>query len=178
MERGIDNGGADIEMEGGLETPTDRVQDVSTMAVKDLELSSTGSDDEEPAAQSCGVIGRGLEKFWFLLGNFFSERSALARSVFYIIVAVLYNAYFMASIYYSIHNSIPMDWCDGVGFLIVITGLTYLGLFYFQVVKKFWGKFLERNCLKPAGKAFDRAWKHGLVVINCYLYFSCLYIND
>lgn len=174
MERGIDNAGADIEMESGLDRKTsDRVQDLSTMAVKDLDLSSTTSksdshveenDDDEPVDQSCRVIGNGLEKFWTWLGDFFSQRSALARSIFWIILALLYNAYFMASIYYSIHNGIPMDWCDGVGFLIVITGLTYLGLFYFQVVKKFWGKSIEKACMKPAGEAFDRAWKHRLVV--------------
>lgn len=173
MDRGIDNAGADIEMEGGMEKNRSiRIEDLSTLAVKDFDLSSksdsqsTGGDsDDEPPDQSCEFIGNALEKFWTTLGDFFSERSAAARSIIYIIFAILYNAYFIASVHYSIRNGIPMDWCDGVGFLIVLTGIIYLGLFYFQIVKKFWGKSLDRAVMKPTGKAFDRAWKYRSVFI-------------
>jgi len=173
MERGIDNAGADIEMDSGLDKKSIRIEDLSTLAVKDMDLSSKSdsnsnvgdNDDEEPGDQSCEVIGNALEKFWKTLGDFFTERSAVVRGVIYIILAVLYNSYFIASVYYSIHNGIPMDWCDGVGFLIVLTGLIYLGLFYFQVVKKFWGKAITRAVLKPFGKAFDKAWKYRSVLL-------------
>ena len=173
-ERGIENLGADIENDGaGLGGKRSiGMQDLSTIAVKDLELSSSmettsqsHTDDEEESErnQSCSFVGNRLERFWSYLGDIFSERSALAYTIFYIIIALLYNAYFIASIYYSIHNNVPMDWCDGVGFLIVITGLTYLGLFYFQVVKKFWGEAIYRSVMKPIGKAFDRAWTYASV---------------
>lgn len=181
MERGIDNAGADIELEVGVLSAGKRsagIQDLSTMAVKDLDLSTISSssqsnagddhhhhDEENTTNQSCQMLGNGLEKFWKLIGNFFSKRARLTRSIVYIIIALLYNAYFIASIYYSLHNSIPMDWCDGVGFLIVITALTYLGLFYFQVVKKFWGKAISRSVLKPTSRAFDRAWKYRSVFL-------------
>lgn len=173
MERGIDNAGADIEIEGGLDRArSSRIEDLSTLAVKELELSSLDisksegtpsskdeEEDDEEINQSCGFVGSALEKFWGWIGSAFSERSELMRGIIYVIIAILYNAYFVASVYYSIHNGIPMDWCDGVGFLIVLTGLIYLGLFYFQVVKKYWGKAINRSVLKPLGKAFDRAWK-------------------
>lgn len=179
MEGGIDNAGADIEMEGGLDRArSSGLEDLSTIAVKELELSSLESshsektpstkDDDEEINQSCGFLGNALEKFWGWLGDIFSERSDLMRCIIYSIIAILYNAYFIASVYYSIHNGIPMDWCDGVGFLIVLTGLTYIGLFYFQVVKKFWGKAIYRSCMKPMGKAFDRAWKIRSVFILCF----------
>ena len=178
MERGIDNVAADIEMELDPNRSI-RIEDLSTMAVKNLDLSSSKSDsnsndddddDDEPSDQSCEFLGNALEKFWTILGDFFTQRSAVARSVFYIILAVLYNAYFIASVYYSIHNGIPMDWCDGVGFLIVLTALIYLGLFYFQIVKKFWGKAIHRSVLKPLGKAFDKAWKYRSI----YLFTSSI----
>jgi pyrimidine nucleoside transport protein len=178
MERGIDNAGADVEMESGLDKRSIRIEDLSTLAVKDMDLASSKSDsnsnegpgssdddDDEPTDQSCEFIGNALENFWKTLGEFFSERSAAARSVIYILLAVLYNAYFVASVYYSIHNGIAMDWCDGVGFLIVLTGLIYLGLFYFQIVKKFWGKAINRAVLKPFGKAFDKVWKYRSVLL-------------
>ncbi|EFX87746.1 hypothetical protein DAPPUDRAFT_22032, partial [Daphnia pulex] len=86
-----------------------------------------------------------------------------------VILALLYNTYFIASIYYSIHNGIPMDWCNGVGLLIIITVITYVSLFYFQVVKKFWGKSIDRAVLKPIGAHFDRIWKFRLVQYGVYL---------
>lgn len=160
--------GADVQMEGDpdKERPI-CMEDVSTLAVKNFELSSKSEtqsnerdSDDEPPDRSCEFIGNALEKLWASLGDFFSERSAVARSIIYIIFAILYNVYFVASVHYSIRNGIPMDWCDGVGFLIVLTGIIYLGLFYFQIVKKFWGKSINRAVMKPAGKAFDRAWKY------------------
>ncbi|KZS13467.1 Solute carrier family 28 member 3 [Daphnia magna] len=175
MEQGIDNAGVDIELEGGLEKKRSiRIEDLSTLAVKDFDLSSksdtqSNDSDDEPPDQSCEFIGNALEKFWTKLGDFFSQRSAAARSIIYIIFAILYNVYFVASVHYSIRNGIPMDWCDGVGFLIVLTGIIYLGLFYFQIVKKFWGKSINRAVMKPAGKAFDRAWKYSWVRYGFYL---------
>ncbi|KZS13466.1 Solute carrier family 28 member 3 [Daphnia magna] len=172
--------GADVQMEGDpdKERPI-CMEDVSTLAVKNFELSSKSEtqsnerdSDDEPPDRSCEFIGNALEKLWASLGDFFSERSAVARSIIYIIFAILYNVYFVASVHYSIRNGIPMDWCDGVGFLIVLTGIIYLGLFYFQIVKKFWGKSINRAVMKPAGKAFDRAWKYSWVRYGFYLVLS------
>jgi pyrimidine nucleoside transport protein len=56
-----------------------------------------------------------------------------------------------------------MDWCNGVGLLIIITVITYVSLFYFQVVKKFWGKYIDRAVLQPIAAHYDRVWKFRLV---------------
>jgi len=190
MELGKVNGGYEIEVE--LNLPVDsqesnygtlqisqlkaREESVNGTLSKKKRKSKTPTEPEEETEfevnQSCSFVGNALEKFWTTLGDFAVKRKTLVRGLVYVIIALLYNAYFIASIYYSIHNGIPMDWCNGVGLLIILTVITYLSLFYFQVVKKFWGKSIDRAVLKPAGAYFDRLWKFRLV--NYYYSFSCV----
>lgn len=122
-------------------------------------------ETDEEVNQSCAFIGNALEKFWAYLNDFATRRQQLVRGLIYVILAILYNAYFVASVYYSVHNGLPMDWCGGVGLLIILTVISYVGLFYFQVVKKFWGESLDRLVLQPIGEYFDRVWKFRSVFI-------------
>ena len=36
------------------------------------------------------------------------------------------------------------EWCDGIGFLIIITGIVYVNLFYFGVVKPILGPRFDK----------------------------------
>jgi hypothetical protein len=47
--------------------------------------------------------------------------------------------------------------------LIILTVITYVSLFYFQIVKRFWGKSIHQAVLKPIGAYYDRVWKYRLV---------------
>lgn len=105
-------------------------------------------------------VGKLLEAFWSSVGNVFTEQRLVVKSIIYVVIALLYNAYLVASIYYAVHNGHPIDYCDGVGFLIVSTAVVYLGLFYFQIVKRFWAKAIYRVVFKPLGAAIDRVWKY------------------
>ncbi|XP_046462699.1 uncharacterized transporter YutK-like isoform X2 [Daphnia pulex] len=178
MEREIDKASKHVgtESEGSDQKKSIGTEDLSTPTAKDDSLSNIdsqsndeGDGDDKAIDQSCEFIGNALETFWKATGEFFSQRSTVALSSLYILLAVLYNAYFIASLYYSIHNGIPMDWCDGVGFLIVLTSIIYFGLFYFQVVKKFWGEPIHQNVLKPIGNAFEKVWKYRLARYGFYL---------
>ncbi len=61
----------------------------------------------------------------------------LAAKVAAVVVAVsLYNAYLVYAIHYHVSLGKELAWCDGLGFLIVLTLLVYLNLFYFHVVKR------------------------------------------
>lgn len=126
-------------------------------------------ETDKEVNQSCTFIGNALEKFWVYLNDFATRRQQLVRGLIYVILAILYNAYFVASIYYSIKNGIPMDWCGGVGLLIILTVLGYVGLFYFQIVKKFWGESIDRNVLQPIDRTFDRVWEYRVVQYGVYL---------
>ncbi|KAI9560235.1 hypothetical protein GHT06_014249 [Daphnia sinensis] len=126
-------------------------------------------ETDEEVNESCTFIGNALEKFWIYLNDFATRREQLVRGLIYVILAILYNAYFVASIYYSIKNGIPMDWCGGVGLLIILTVISYVGLFYFQIVKKFWGESIDQKVLQPIDRSFDRVWKYRLVQYAFYL---------
>ncbi len=67
------------------------------------------------------------------------EKAAKAKIIFKLVVkivcALLYNVYIAYSIYYHKSNGLELDWCGGLGFLLVITGIVYLVLFYMNIVK-------------------------------------------
>ena len=66
-----------------------------------------------------------------------STTYCLAAKVAAVLVAVsLYNAYLVYAIHYHVAGGKELDWCGGLGFLIVLTLLVYVGLFYFHVVKR------------------------------------------
>ena len=164
MELGKVNAGYEIEVEQNLPVDSNR-SNYGTIQIIQLKEESVlktqePEEEQEEVNQSCVFIGNALEKFWAYLSNFSAKRKTLVRGLIYIILAVLYNAYFIASIYYSIHNDTLMDWCNGVGLLIILTVITYVSLFYFQVVKRFWGKSIDRAVLKPMGAHYQRVWKY------------------
>jgi hypothetical protein len=53
-----------------------------------------------------------------------------------------------------------LDWCDGLGMLIIIVVLVYFGLFYYYVIKKHYGKTLYNTILKPINKYFNTLLEH------------------
>ena len=51
---------------------------------------------------------------------------------FYIVFALAYNAYLAYCIYYYVDNDLDWEWCDEFGFLLILTAITYVMLFYYQ----------------------------------------------
>ena len=162
MDRGIDNAALEIELdEKGVEDLRNRrnhKEEPTELAIEQVQ------DEDEEVQQSCAFIGNALERFWTTLGRLIKENETIVYACVYILLAVLYNAYFISCMFYYVnHDEIEMDWCDGVGFLIALTIVMYVGLFYFQVVKRFWGKAIYKAALKPMGEGYEKAWKYGLV---------------
>lgn len=181
MEAGISNAGFELEPEGEKPKPSlsvDRVpskesQDSNsqirngvnsenvTIRREDIEFEDLESEDVEGEPNiACLFIGNLLEKFWVFLDDFTSRRKNLVRLIVLVSLSLLYNSYFVACIHYSIRNGIPINWCDNVGLLIILTIITYVGLFYFQVVKRYWGSTINQVVLKPLGTQFDHLWKY------------------
>lgn len=44
-------------------------------------------------------------------------------------------------------NHCDLQWCDGYGLLLILVGLTYVNLFYFLIVKRYFGKYIIQCCL-------------------------------
>lgn len=70
---------------------------------------------------------------------------------------LLYNVYLGWCIYRAQDDIDAIEewqWCDGIGFLIIITSIVYLGLFYYIVFIPYFGKSFEKAISKPIGTSF------------------------
>lgn len=98
------------------------------------------------------------------------SKDKLLRNLIYVVLAVLFNAYFVSCIVYFVNRSVhAIDWCDGVGFLVVITCVVYFGLFYFQVVKRFWSQTIYKAAIKPISQFFNLFYASIVVRYGFYL---------
>lgn len=46
-----------------------------------------------------------------------------------------------------------IQWCNGYGMLLILFVLTYIGLFYYQIVKPLWGARIYKTILWPINRA-------------------------
>lgn len=105
-----------------------------------------------------------------------SSMMKIASKVFLIIILVAaYNAYLVYAIHFHLATGRPIDWCGGLGFLIIITMIVYCNLLYFHVIKRFfiWRRIRIRPSKKMeqivSTKAFK--WVMTLSVIAAILIF-------
>lgn len=140
-EKGHDNVGFEIELEEKRENIVELKSRSSTLSTRD--------DEQQKIEGLLNIIryDKPRRNYWI-------------KTTFLVTIALLYNAYFAATVWYAVYNDRPIDFCDGVGFHILLTGFVYLGLFYFQIVKRYWGKAIYRSVMKPIGKRYDRVWKY------------------
>ena len=84
-------------------------------------------------------------------------------------VAVLFLAYFVAAVrHHSLHNQGSMEWCDGLGFLLILTLCLVWGFLYYWLLKPFYLWFMSKTktgrgvveSLKPMRKAVGRILNH------------------
>ena len=50
-------------------------------------------------------------------------------------LATMYNIYFVCAVHYNRSRASAIDWCAGIGMLIILTALTYSALFYFHIFR-------------------------------------------
>lgn len=101
-----------------------------------------------------------VERFWNRVRNFTKQHEFLVKSLFRILVAILYNCYFVAAIYYARQNGCEIDWCGGVGMLIILTILVYCGLFYYKIFIPFLGDMAYSTIIIPMSNFLDRCWRY------------------
>ena len=88
------------------------------------------------------------------------EHSNITKAICIIIFALLYNAYFIGVIWRYQMYDLAWEWCDELGFLFVITVATYAGIFYYQVIKRFFGKWLNEHLIVPWSKLLDKVYSY------------------
>ncbi|XP_070514228.1 uncharacterized transporter YutK isoform X2 [Cardiocondyla obscurior] len=74
-----------------------------------------------------------------------------------VIINLLVVAYVIfAGIYWQNNQKdCDLQWCEGYGLLLILTGLTYCFLFYFLIVKRYLAKYILR-CCRPATSSLER----------------------
>lgn len=76
------------------------------------------------------------------------------------LVAAAYVAYVIAILIIQTKAEETNYWCEADGLVIIITGLLFLGLFYFLVVKVFWAEVLNEKLVKPVNRLTDKILRY------------------
>ncbi len=64
-----------------------------------------------------------------------SSMKTLTNIFVKVILFIGYNSYLGYAIHFNIENEKDMDWCGGLGFLILLTSWVYILFFYFKIFK-------------------------------------------
>ncbi|XP_034951722.1 solute carrier family 28 member 3-like [Chelonus insularis] len=100
--------------------------------------------------------GENLSKTTSLNGSWFSRNRGLGKYIAILILHILVLIYFIfASLHWSKHNNnCVFEWCDGYGMLLLLVGLTYLGLCYYYIVKRYFSSSIKR-LTRPISLSLD-----------------------
>ena len=64
-------------------------------------------------------------------------RLGMARKMLLTVLLVAgYNCYLVYALYFQLSSGWTIDWCGGLGFIIIVTIVVYCNLFYFHIVKR------------------------------------------
>ncbi|XP_018303103.1 solute carrier family 28 member 3 isoform X2 [Mycetomoellerius zeteki] len=88
---------------------------------------------------------------------YFSKHQRVFKTFGLIILNLLFITHIIfASIYWeNKQKNCDFQWCEGYGLLLILTGLIYLGLFYFLIVKRYFGKYILQ-CCRPVTNSLER----------------------
>lgn len=62
-----------------------------------------------------------------------SEHPTAVKLVLSAVLLVLYNVYLVMCVLRYVHYELEWEWCDELGFLLILTAIVYAGLIYYQV---------------------------------------------
>ncbi|XP_011648149.1 solute carrier family 28 member 3 [Pogonomyrmex barbatus] len=114
------------------------------------------------------------------INAYLSKHRKILKIVGIIILNLLFISYIVfASIHWKKEQKDYNDfqWCNGNGMLLILAGLTYLGVFYFLIVKPYFGKYIIR-CCRPATKSLERlqTTKYGTCIGVTIIYLVVLIV--
>lgn len=72
-----------------------------------------------------------------------------------ITITAAYVAFVIAALFVENKVEEADYWCDAEGLLVVITGILFIGVFYYMIIKPFFGKTLQRKLLAPLSALSD-----------------------
>jgi len=91
----------------------------------------------EDKEHSGNMVGDFIENFWAVTCGLVNKHWILVKFFLLVVLVILYNAYLIWSIHYAVNKHDRLDYCDDVGFLLIITIVLYISMFYFLVIKPY-----------------------------------------
>lgn len=121
------------------------------------------NDKSDPEKHSNDIVSRTIEKFWTAVGNFYKKNKKLFTSLTLSAIVVLFIAYFIGALLYNVDKCeeehitpCKWKWCTGHGFLIILTCAVFVGLVYFQLIKRYFGATINKSVLQPTYRVLTR----------------------
>lgn len=111
--------------------------------------------------KSANIFARAIEGIRNLIYNLVVKNKAVVKYAVLATIFILYNAYFITALAYNRRHEIDWDWCDGHGLLIILTALLYWGLFYYHILKRYFGKSIYNGIIKPLNNLGTKLFSNG-----------------
>ncbi|CAG9573732.1 unnamed protein product [Danaus chrysippus] len=125
--------------------------------------------DYEPS----GWLEVTLSKMGHSTEDFIRNNISSMKIISLFILNGLVIGFFFACMYYWMyHDNRPLELCNGFGSLIAFLGIIYFFLIYFQVLKRFFGKWFERTIWRRVKNSWSKLWK-----IPIYKWCFCVAIS-
>jgi hypothetical protein len=122
-----------------------------------LDLENDVQSSRDNSKDSGGVTESGWEDpvsklivgFRSGITSVLEKNKPLVKKITIFLLFLAYNGYIVTAIAYAVRNENPIAWCDGLGFLLIGTGIVYWSLFYYFILKGYFGTWIEKNIGKP-----------------------------
>ncbi|CAG0891715.1 unnamed protein product, partial [Darwinula stevensoni] len=98
-------------------------------------------EEKDPEEEEDGIACGCFWRFRSSIAESYQTNQRYIRMVLVTLLCGGYNAYLVAAIWHNREKGLSWDFCNGLGFLLVVTGLLYFGLFYFLILKPLWLRF-------------------------------------
>ena len=131
---------------------TDKLTEVKVDLVEDKKNSFLSEDCDaewEDGDHQGNVVGDAVQKLWDSAARTTRKHWSVVKLVLIVTFVLLFNIYFIAAIHQGVSSSVSLNYCEDVGFLIIITCTIYFFLFYFFIVKRYLSATFKKTVLNP-----------------------------
>jgi hypothetical protein len=80
----------------------------------------------------------------------------ITRTSYKMCVVVLQKVLSKLMLFAFFSGDCDLEWCDGLGMFIILISLLYLGLVYYHIIKKLFGRRVYRSIMVPVSKWWNR----------------------
>ncbi|CAG2059178.1 unnamed protein product, partial [Timema podura] len=114
-------------------------------------------------ARKGDIFSRAVGAFWASLGRFYKRHKKLLERLTLVLLNVCLLVYFAVAISHHVkQGNEDIGWCNGLGILIILLFFLYMWMFYYLIVKKYFGRILYEHIVAPIVRVWDKAWERTL----------------